>query len=98
MSLMVSLELEFCCLLVGCVDVVGVCEVPELLGIDEGGGVKEGVDEGPGVALGVVGGVVLLVEGGVSGAVVLPESVGSADPPGACGGVITVFAMAEPVA
>ena len=58
MSLMVSLELDSCCFLVSlgvCVDVVAFCEVPELLGVDEGGGVKEGVDEGPGVALGVVG-------------------------------------------
>ena len=65
------------------------CEVPELFGgvevLDEAVPEVEGVVEGGVcVALGA-GGCVLGVVDGVVDAVALSESVGSADPPGACG-------------
>ena len=97
MSLMVSVELESS--LGGCVGVVVDCEVPELLGgvevLDEAvpeveGGVCAVLDV-EGCVLGAADGVLGAADGvvdaadGVVDAVALSESVGSADPPGACG-------------
>ena len=90
MSLMVSVELESS--LGGCVGVVVDCEVPELLGgvevLDEAvpeveGGVCAVLDV-EGCVLGAADGVLGAADGVVD-AVALSESVGSADPPGACG-------------
>ena len=104
MSLMVSVELESFCFLSSlgdCVDVVVDCEVPELLGgvevLDEAVPEVEGVVEGDVCAVLGAEDCVLGVADGVVGAVALSESVGSADPPGACG-AITALATAEPVA
>ena len=83
MSLMVSVELESS--LGGCVGVVVDCEVPELLGGVEV--LDEAVPEVEGGVCAVldVEGCVLGAADGVVDAVALSESVGSADPPGACG-------------
>ena len=103
MSLMVSVELESFCFLSSlgdCVDVVVYCEVPELLGgvevLDEAVPEVEGVVEGGVCAVLGAEDCVLGAAGGVVDAVALPESVGSADPPGARGAI--ALATAEPVA
>ena len=103
MSLMVSVELESFCFLSSlgdCVDVVVDCEVPELLGgvevLDEAVPEVEGVVEGGVCAVLGAEDCVLGAAGGVVDAVALPESVGSADPPGARGAI--ALATAEPVA
>ena len=104
MSLMVSVELES---FVSCrpwgVELMRLLTVrfPNYLGgvevLDEAVPEVEGVVEGDVCAVLGAEDCVLGVADGVVGAVALSESVGSADPPGACG-AITALATAEPVA